>query len=111
RRGYRMVEQEVMRVVRPVAVEAAMQAHQEMIAQRNAAIAAIEDDLTAARYAAQRAQRQYDAADPENRLVADELERRWNRALEQGGELEQRIEQLNQTEPAVGPAGHGEVIR
>ena len=44
-------------------------------------------------YAAQRAQRQYDAADPENRLVADELERRWNQALEHVREIEQRIGQ------------------
>src|SRR5262249_59268385 len=110
RRGYRMVEQEVMRVVRPVAVEAAMQAHQEMIAQRNAAVAALEDDLKAARYAAQRAQRQYDAADPENRLVADELERRWNRALEQAHELEQRIERLKQEEPEIEPAAQDEFV-
>ena len=34
-------------------------------------------DLEAARYAADRAFRQYDAADPANRLVAGELETRW----------------------------------
>jgi len=38
-------------------------------------------DLEAARYAADRAFRQYDAADPANRLVAAELEMRWNRTL------------------------------
>ncbi|GAC1659797.1 MAG: recombinase family protein [Acidobacteriaceae bacterium] len=93
------IGEEVLRVVRPAAVEAAVQAHQEMVEQRNAAVAALDDDLQAARYAAQRAQKQYDAADPENRLVADELERRWNRALAQVRELEQRIEQLNKEEP------------
>ena len=40
---------------------------------------ALSRDLEAARYAAERAFRQYDAADPENRLVAGELEARWNR--------------------------------
>src|SRR3712207_8029189 len=35
-----------------------------------------------ARYEAQRAQRQYDAIEPENRLVARTLEARWNAALE-----------------------------
>jgi hypothetical protein len=39
-------------------------------------LAVLQRHLQAARYAAQRAQKQYDAADPENRLVADELERR-----------------------------------
>jgi hypothetical protein len=37
--------------------------------------------LQQARYEAARAQRQYDVADPENRLVAGELERRWNERL------------------------------
>lgn len=81
-----------------------MQVHQEMVERRNAAIAALEDDLKAARYAVQRAQKQYDAADPENRLVTDELEHRWNCALAQALELEQRIEQLKQAEPEFEPA-------
>ena len=34
-----MVEQEVLRVVRPAAVEAAMQAHQEMVAGKTAGVA------------------------------------------------------------------------
>jgi DNA invertase Pin-like site-specific DNA recombinase len=100
----KMVEQEILRVVRPAAVEASMQVHQEMVERRNAAIAALEDDLKAARYAVQRAQKQYDAADPENRLVTDELEHRWNCALAQALELEQRIEQLRQAEPEFEPA-------
>jgi hypothetical protein len=41
-----------------------------------------------AHYTAARAQRQYDASDPENRLVADELERRWNQALDRVREVE-----------------------
>src|SRR5262244_1959857 len=51
-----------------------------------------------------------DAADPENRLVADELERRWNRALEQARELERRIEQLKQEEPEIDPRGADELL-
>lgn len=38
--------------------------------------------LEQARYQAQRAERQYNAVDPENRTVARELERRWNTALD-----------------------------
>jgi hypothetical protein len=38
--------------------------------------------LEQARYEARLAQRQYDAVDPSNRLVAAELERRWNEKLE-----------------------------
>ena len=48
-------------------------------------------DLEAARYAADRAFRQYDAADPANRLVAGELETRWNKALARVAEVEAKI--------------------
>jgi hypothetical protein len=48
-------------------------------------------DLEAARYAADRVFRQYDAADPANRLVAGELEARWNRALTHVAEVEAKI--------------------
>jgi hypothetical protein len=52
---------------------------------------ALRRDLEAARYAADRAFRQYDAADPANRLVAGELEARWNKALARVAEVEAKI--------------------
>ena len=66
--------------------------------------AALERDLQAARYAASRAQRQYDAADPENRLVTDELERRWNQALARVHEIEQRVAERNEKPSEPPPA-------
>lgn len=50
-------------------------------------------DLQAARYTAQRVHKQFDQVDPDNRLVADELERRWNQALARVREVEMQIEQ------------------
>src|SRR5205085_7833862 len=47
-----------------------------------------------------RARRQYDAVDPDNRLVAGELERRWNEKLVQLHALELQLDNLNQTEQA-----------
>ena len=41
----------------------------------------LENALEQARFEASRAHRQYDAVDPENRLVASNLERRWNERL------------------------------
>src|SRR4051812_44112941 len=67
-------------------------ASKEQMQEENDAIAALQRDLEAARYAAERAQRQYDAADPENRLVTGELERRWNQALQRVNEIEGRIQ-------------------
>lgn len=81
----------VVSVVQPGAIEVAIVAYREQTSQQDDVRAALTRDLEAARYAASRAQRQYDATDPENRLVADELERRWNHALVRVREIEQRI--------------------
>jgi DNA invertase Pin-like site-specific DNA recombinase len=85
------IGREVLRVVQPAAIEASMLAHEQRARQRDDVLEALERDLEAARYAAERARRQYDAADPENRLVTAELERRWNLALHHMQEIEVRI--------------------
>jgi DNA invertase Pin-like site-specific DNA recombinase len=83
---------EILRVVQPGAVEAAMLANQEESLRQDQVLEAWKREWEAASYAAQRAQKQYDLADPENRLVTDELERRWNEALRRVQDLEQRID-------------------
>jgi len=86
------ISREVLRVVEPAAIEAAVLAAQQVADDQDAVLEALHRDLEAARYTARRAFKQYDASDPDNRLVAGELERRWNQALEQIQELELRIE-------------------
>ena len=76
-----------------VSVEAAVVASEGAARQQDDVLQAWQRELEAARYTAQRAQRQYDAADPENRSVAEELERRWNQALQRVAEIETRIAQ------------------
>jgi hypothetical protein len=66
---------------------------QEAERQQDDVRQALGRDLEAARYEAQRAGKQFDAVDPDNRLVTDELERRWNQALERVRELEQRLDE------------------
>lgn len=88
------IGREVVRVVGPAAIEAAVSVSRGQHQQLDLTRMALQQDLEAARYAARRAQKQFDATDPENRLVADELERRWNQALERVQELEVRLEQL-----------------
>jgi DNA invertase Pin-like site-specific DNA recombinase len=97
------IGRQLLRVVRPAAVEVAVLAHQDGQHQRDEVRAALERDLEAARYAAQRAGKQFDAVDPQNRLVADELERRWDVALTRVRELEQRLtmDEHNPAAPAV----------
>ena len=54
--------------------------------------------LERGRYEADRAFRQYDATEPENRLVARTLERRWNEKLQQLAELEEAYSQAHQVQ-------------
>jgi DNA invertase Pin-like site-specific DNA recombinase len=67
-----------------VATQVMDQIEQELAGQRRQR----ELQLEQARYEARLAQRQYDLVDPSNRLVAAELERRWNEKLERVTELE-----------------------
>jgi DNA invertase Pin-like site-specific DNA recombinase len=85
------IEEALLGVVGPGAIAAATAAAAQATQQRDQVREALGRDLEAARYAADRAFRQYDAADPANRLVAGELETRWNRSLARVAEVESKI--------------------
>jgi DNA invertase Pin-like site-specific DNA recombinase len=85
------IETAILKVVEPSAIAAAIEADAQEATRRDEVRDALVRDLEAMRYAADRAFRQYDATDPANRLVAAELELRWNRALTRVGEIETRI--------------------
>jgi DNA invertase Pin-like site-specific DNA recombinase len=85
------IEAALLQVVEPGAVAAAVAAAAEVANRRDQVREALMRDLQAARYAADRAFRQYDAADPVNRLVAGELETRWNNLLRRVNEVETKI--------------------
>lgn len=94
-----LVSAEVLGCLSPLGIEAALAAlgaHQhsddERIRQKALAV-------EQARYEVIRAQRQYDAVDATNRLVAAELERRWNEALRTRAQLEEELEALRQERP------------
>ena len=75
------IAKEVLRVLRPLGLEAAVRAIEAQSCETTAAERQLELSLQQARYEAAHARRQYDAVDPANRLVAGKLERRWNEAL------------------------------
>lgn len=82
---------------------AAVEAERNLASRRDQVRDALLRDLEAARYAADRAFRQYDAADPENRLVTSELEARWNKALTHVGEIEGKIPKHDAVTPELSP--------
>jgi len=85
------IEGAILSVVGPGAITAALAAEKEAGQRRDQVHEALGRYLEAAHYAADRAFRQYDAADPANRLVAGELEVRWNKALVRVQEVEAKI--------------------
>jgi hypothetical protein len=93
------VSRELLRVLQPAALEASIMAKEQFVEQTDAMAAALRRDLQAAQYEATRAQKQFDAADPENRLVTDELERRWNKTLAEVEDLKIRIAEHESTAP------------
>jgi excisionase family DNA binding protein len=108
----RTVAQEVLDRLQPLGIEAAlaaMQAHNECQSDKRQQI---ENAIQQAQYEAARARRQYDAVDPDNRLVAGELERRWNEKLVQLHALEVQLDNLNQTEqtPALSVADRARLM-
>jgi len=91
------VVDQVLEAIQPAGLQAALDtldtARHDDATKRHAAELALEK----ARYEARRAQRQFDAVDPENRLVAGELEQRWNQALAEVADLDARVSTLRET--------------
>ena len=83
---------EVVRLMKPFGVEAALGAIEQRRSQAMAKRRQVELALKQQRFEAARARRQYDAVDPDNRLVASELERRWNDNLIEVRRLEDELE-------------------
>ena len=77
----RAVVQSVLIAIQPAGIEAALQLAACAKVEGDEKRQALELALERARYEEKRARRQFDAVEPENRLVASELEARWNNAL------------------------------
>jgi len=86
-----VVADAVLDAVQPAGVEASLEAWGDLTRQEDDKRKAFELAVERARYEAERTRRQYDAVEPENRLVAAELEGRWNVALDRLAEAEGRL--------------------
>jgi len=75
------VERLVLEVLEPRGVEAMIEASAAQVRAGEEERRHLKEKVERARYEVDLARRQYDAVDPANRLVAGELERRWEKAL------------------------------
>jgi len=74
----------IMATLEPAALELSLAAAEDLQKERDRLEKNWQQRLERGRYEAERAKQQYDAVEPTNRLVARELERRWEAALGNG---------------------------
>ncbi len=96
-RADRLVSEQLLQCLTPFGIEAAIEAIETLQGAGDGRIQQKTLALEQARYEVTRARRQYDGVDPANRLVAAELERRWNQALTMEAHLEEDLATLQQS--------------
>jgi DNA invertase Pin-like site-specific DNA recombinase len=106
-----LVTEQVLAALQPAALELHLTAAIDLEQQRRALHQSWQQRLERARYEAERAARQYRLVEPENRLVARELERQWEAALEGQARLEQEYAQFCAERPARLTAAEREQIQ
>jgi excisionase family DNA binding protein len=95
------VARELLRAVEPMAIEAAVEAERRYMEARGEQQRIVELELQQARYEASLAERRYAACDPDNRLIAAQLEKSWEAALRRVETCQARLEAVRTSEPAV----------
>lgn len=101
----------VLEVLRPSAVEVSLAMAEDVELERAARHRQWTLRLEQARYEAERAERQYNAAEPENRLVVRTLERRWEDALAAEARLREEHTRFLAREPIRLSPADREAIR
>lgn len=92
------VARELLRAVEPMAIEAAQQAEHRFMQAQAEQRRIRELELQQARYDASLAERRYAACDPDNRLIAAQLEKSWEAALQRVRTCEQQLLALQQVQ-------------
>jgi excisionase family DNA binding protein len=95
------IARELLRAVEPMAIEAAFKAEQMHREQQEEQQRILDLELRQARYEASLAERRYAACDPDNRLIAAQLEKNWETALRRVRDLEERRPIAKQAEIEV----------
>ena len=93
------IAKELLRAVEPMAIEAALEAERVHRERQDEQQRILTLELEQARYEARLAERRYAACDPDNRLIAAQLEKTWEVALRRVEDLQTR--QLSQEQEEV----------
>ena len=97
------IAQELLRAVEPMAIEAALEAERRHMEGRKEQQRIVDLELQQARYEASLAERRYAACDPDNRLIAAQLEKSWEEALRRVEACQTRLEGAQMSAAAATP--------
>src|SRR5437899_3739579 len=97
------IARELLCAVEPMAIEAALQAERRYMEVQSEQQRIVELDLQQARYEASLAERRYAACDPDNRLIAAQLEKSWEATLQRVQACEARLDAVQR--PNLATAG------
>lgn len=95
------IARELLRAVEPLAIEAAVEAERRYMEGRAEQQRIVELELQQAQYEASLAERRYAACDPDNRLIAAQLEKSWEAALRRVEACQARLEAVQKPDPAA----------
>lgn len=95
------VTEQVLAAIAPAALEVSLRAADHVEAQRAELDTLWRQRLERARHAADRAQRQYQLAEPENRLVVRQLEKQWEQAMGDVDRLSGEYRRFTDTNPRM----------
>src|ERR1700730_10942971 len=97
------IARELLRAVEPIAIEAALEAERMHMESQDEQRRIIDLELQQARYEASLAERRYAACDPDNRLIAAQLEKSWEAALRRVEAYRARLEAKASDPAAAAP--------
>jgi DNA invertase Pin-like site-specific DNA recombinase len=107
----KLISDYVLRALEPAALEISLKVAEDVESEQMRLRELWEKRLERARYETERAFRQYNSVEPENRLVARTLERKWEETLESEEELKKEYARFLTSEPTTLSEEHRDAIR
>ena len=97
----RRFSEELLRVISPLGIEASLQAVERLSSEGDEKRQSLSQQLRQLEYEARKAFEQYNEVDARNRLVAAELERRWNAKLEEADKLKSTLSEMDRDRRSI----------
>jgi DNA invertase Pin-like site-specific DNA recombinase len=107
----RRFSEELLKVLSPLGMRAGLEANKHLHSKTSDRRIALDRQIQQMQFEARRAFEQYNEVDPRNRLVAEELEGRWNEKLEQLERLQLSLSEIAEEEKPVSDKERARILQ